>query len=140
MIELTREFGVSGEHRREIEKRQTENQERNRRYDAELERLGLRPNRENRLKLQLWEELGKEDALDRHCVYSGKRLSKTLLFSDEVEIDHILPFSRSLHDGIGNKVLCTRQANRDKGNRTPCEAFGHSHGSYNWDAIRRVST
>lgn len=135
VIELTREFGVSGEHRREIEKQQAENQERNERYNAELETLGIRPNRENRLKLQLWEELGRDDALDRCCIYSGQRLSKATLFSDEVEIDHILPFSRSLHDGIGNKILCTRQANRDKGNRTPFEAFEHSPGSYHWDEI-----
>lgn len=135
VIELTREFGVSGEHRREIEKQQAENQERNGRYNAELETLGIRPNRENRLKLQLWEELGRDDALDRCCIYSGQRLSKATLFSDEIEIDHILPFSRSLHDGIGNKILCTRQANRDKGNRTPFEAFGHSPGRYQWDEI-----
>lgn len=134
VVELAREFGLSGERRREIEKEQVDNQKRNERYDAELERLGWPPNRENRLKLRLWEELGKEDALDRYCVYSGKRLSKTMLFSDEVEIDHILP-SRSLHDGIGNKILCVRQANRDKGNRTPHTAFGHSPGLYRWDEI-----
>jgi CRISPR-associated endonuclease Csn1 len=126
VIELAREFGASGERRREILKRQAENQERNARYDEELRRLGLPPNRENRIKLQLWEELGEGDALDRYCVYSGARLSKAALFSDEIEVDHILPFSRSLHDGIGNKLLCTRQANREKGNRTPFEAFGHS--------------
>lgn len=126
VIELTREFGASGEHRREIQKRQKEAQERNERYDAQLAELGVRVNRENRQKLQLWEELGKDDAMDRYCVYSGQRLSKTLLFSDQVEIDHILPFSRSLHDGIGNKILCARQGNRDKGNRTPFEAWGHT--------------
>lgn len=126
VIELTREFGASGERRREIESQQAEAQKRNERYDSELERLGVRVSRENRQKLQLWEELGKDDALDRYCVYSGERLSKALLFSDEVEVDHILPFSRSLHDGIGNKLLCTRQSNRDKGNRTPFEAWGHT--------------
>lgn len=132
VIELTREFGASSEKRREITKLQAENQERNTRYNTELEQLGVRPNRENRLKLQLWEELGKDDALDRYCIYSGQRLSKTLLFSDEVESDHILPFSRSLHDGIGNKILSARQGNRDKGNRTPFEAFGHTA---RWEGI-----
>lgn len=132
VVELTREFGASGERRREIMKRQAENQERNERYDATLESLGVRPCRENRMRLQLWEELGRDDAMDRYCVYSGRRLSLATLFSDEVEIDHILPFSRSLHDGIGNKVLCVRQGNRDKGNRTPFEAFGHTPG---WEGI-----
>lgn len=135
IVELTREFGLSGERRREIEKEQADNQKRNERYNAELERLGLPSNRENRLKLRLWEELGRDDALDRYCIYSGKRLSKADLFSDEVEIDHILPFSKSLHDGIGNKILCVRQANRDKGDRTPHAAFGHSPGRYQWNEI-----
>lgn len=132
VIELTREFGVSGQKRRDIASMQAENQEKNDKYNAELAALGCRTSRENRLKLQLWEELGREDAMDRYCVYSGMRLSKKLLFSDEIEIDHILPFSRTLHDGIGNKILCTRQANRDKGNRTPFEAFGHTP---DWEGI-----
>jgi len=126
VVELTREFGASGERRKEIIKQQTEAQERNERYDVELKKLGARANRENRMKLQLWEELGKGGALDRYCIYSGKQLSKTVLFSDEIEIDHILPFSRSLHDGIGNKILCTRQSNREQGNRTPFEAWSHT--------------
>lgn len=126
VIELTREFGASGERRREIMAKQKENQERNDRYVQALAGLGVRNNRENRLKLQLWDELGQDDAMDRYCVYSGRRLSKTMLFSDEVEIDHVLPFSRSLHDGVGNKILCIRQSNRDKGDRTPFEAWGHT--------------
>lgn len=126
VIELTREFGASGEKRREIMARQKENQDRNDDYAEALSKLEVRNSRENRLKLQLWDELGKDDAMDRYCIYSGRRLSKALLFSDEIEVDHILPFSRSLHDGIGNKILCTRQSNRDKGNRTPFEAWGHT--------------
>ncbi len=132
IIELAREFGVSGEHRREISKTQADNQQRNERYDSQLEILGQRKNRENRLKLLLWDELGKEDALDRYCIYSGKRISKTVLFSDEIEIDHILPFSRTLNDGVGNKILCTRQSNRDKSNKTPFEAWGHTD---KWQSI-----
>jgi len=141
VVEMAREFGLSGERRREIEREQEENQGRNERFDEELRRLGQRTTRVNRLKLALWEELGRDatsgeaEALERRCIYTGRQLSKALLFSDEIEIDHILPFSKSLHDGTGNKVLCVRQANRDKGNRTPFEAFGHSPGSYNWDDI-----
>ena len=42
-----------------------------------------------------------------------------MLFSDEVEIDHILPFSEILRGGTGSKILCTRQADR-----TGTDAFG----------------
>ncbi len=135
VVELTREFGLSGERRREIEREQTDNQKRNEAFDQELLALGQAPNRENRLRLRLWRELGEDDALDRMCVYSGRQIGKAMLFSDEVEIDHILPFSRSLHDGNGNKALCLRQANRDKANSTPHEAFGHSPPGYDWDGI-----
>lgn len=126
VIELTREFGASGEKRREITSKQKENQERNDNLNAELQQLGIRATRENRQKLQLWKELGKNDAMHRCCVYSGQPMGIAKLFTDEVEIDHILPFSRSLHDGIGNKLLCTRQSNRENGNRTPFEAWGHT--------------
>lgn len=135
VIELAREFGLSGQRRREIQRAQEEAQERNRELDAQLVKLGVRPSRENRQRLMLWEELGKVDPMSRRCVYTGKSISMAMLFSDEVEVDHILPFSKSLHDGIGNKVLCLRQANRDKGNRTPCEAFGHSPPGYDWKQI-----
>jgi len=135
IVELAREFGYGPDRRRELLRTQQDNTERNARYDEHLRLQGLKTSRENRQKLQLWEELGKDDALDRYCVYSGTRLSRAMLFSDEVEIDHILPFSRTLHDGIGNKVLCTRAANRAKGNRTPFEAFGHSPAGYEWSHI-----
>lgn len=136
VIELAREFGLSGERRREMEKEQAENQKRNEALDAEILALGYAPNGENRLRMRLWYELGEDDALDRVCVYSGRRFSRAMLFGDDVEVDHILPFSRSLHDGIGNKVLCLRQANRDKRDRTPWEAFGHSPPGYDWAAIQ----
>ena len=135
VVELTREFGLGPDKRRELIKRQVENTERNVANDEQLLRLGQRANRANRQKLQLWQELGLDNALDRQCVYSGKGLSWAMLFSDEIEVDHILPFSQSLHDGLGNKVLCTRQANRDKGNRTPYEAFGSSPPGYDWESI-----
>jgi CRISPR-associated endonuclease Csn1 len=39
----------------------------------------------------------------------------------DIEIDHIVPESRSQDNYLNNKVLCCRQANRGKGNRTPKE-------------------
>jgi CRISPR-associated endonuclease Csn1 len=47
-----------------------------------------------------------------------------MLLSDEVEIEHILPFSQTLDDSLNNKTVALRQANRVKGNRTPWDAFG----------------
>ena len=37
------------------------------------------------------------------------------LFSDEIEVEHLLPFSSTLDDSMSNKVVCYREANRVKG-------------------------
>lgn len=44
-----------------------------------------------------------------------------MLFTEQIEIEHILPFSKTLDDSMANKTLCTAKANRDKGNRSPFE-------------------
>lgn len=139
IVELARDFGLSGQKRRDLESEQAKNQQRNEDLNQQLRALGQRENRENRQRLMLWEELGKSGAMDRYCVYSGHRIGKSQLFSAEVEIDHILPFSRSLDDSLSNKVICTTRANRDKKNRTPFEAFGHSPNGYAWaDVLERA--
>ena len=135
VVELAREFGMSGQRRKELEKEQEDNRKRNESLNERLRDLKQRENRANRQRLMLWDEMGEEDAMDRFCVYSGKRLSMHKLFSSEVEIDHILPFSRTLDDSLGNKVLCLASANRAKRNQTPFEAFGHSPSSYQWQEI-----
>jgi CRISPR-associated endonuclease Csn1 len=47
-----------------------------------------------------------------------------MLLSDDVEVEHILPFSKTLDDSLNNKTVALRQANRVKGDRDPWEAFG----------------
>ena len=37
-----------------------------------------------------------------------------MLFSDKVEVDHILPFDATLDDSNANRILCPRTANREK--------------------------
>lgn len=132
IIEVARDLGLSGENRRKLDKQQRDNRARNEKFADELGRMGIKNSRENRQRLQLFEEICKNDPLGAECIYTGERISPTKLFSDEIEIDHILPFSRSLDDGIGNKVLCSRRANREKRQRTPFEAFGHLP---HWDEI-----
>ena len=129
-IELGRDLPVGAEGRREIERGQARNQEENRCFDRTLHEYGQKTNSDNRLRLRLWEEL------DGHlCPFSGDKICITDLFNGNAEIEHLIPFSRSLDDSRANKVLCTRQANRNKGNRTPFEAFSHSPHGYDWHEI-----
>lgn len=74
----------------------------------------------NRLRLKLWKELDPE-GLKRCCVYCGKPLKAASVFSAETDVDHILPYSRTLDDGLGNKVMCCAACNRQKKNRAPAD-------------------
>ena len=121
VVELGRELKQGFEERKKTERRQKENQERNEQADTEVRELGIEPSGDTRIRYRLWLELGK-DPLDRRCPYTGTQIAISKLFSAEIEIDHILPFSRTLDNTVSNRTLCTREANRRKGDLTPVEA------------------
>lgn len=86
----------------------------------------------NRAMLKLWEDLNPNNSLDRCCPFCGRHIGQLALFTDETEIEHIIPYSRSFDDSAANKVIAHRSCNREKGNRTPWEAWGHTE---RWDII-----
>jgi CRISPR-associated endonuclease Csn1 len=129
VLEVARDLKNSPFVRGKIEKQQAENQKRNDEFKQTLDELGLADRGDGVLRLRLWEEAG------RRCPYTGQTISIEKLFAGEVEIEHILPFTRTLDDSIANKTICLRKANRDKGNKTPFEAFGGSPGDYEWQGI-----
>ena len=133
-IELGRELPTGKEGRAEIKKEQEKNQENNKRLDGILREHGQTCTHDNRMRLRLWEELD-GDPNGRCCPFSGQKIGVADLFNGHAEIEHVIPFSRSLDDSRANKVICTRQANRDKGQQTPYEAFGDNPDGYNWEEI-----
>jgi CRISPR-associated endonuclease Csn1 len=79
-------------------------------------------------KYLLWEEC-------RHqCPYTGRTISMEALFGPAplFQIEHIIPLSRSLDDSFDNKTLCANEANAQKANRSPWEAFGETD---DWDRM-----
>ena len=67
------------------------------------------------------------------CPYTGRSFNMRDLFGDTptVDVEHIIPFSRSFDDSFLNKTLCVADENRHgKRNRTPFEAYGHDHGRF----------
>jgi CRISPR-associated endonuclease Csn1 len=133
VVEMARDLKNSKKVRDKINKEQKQNREANEKRKLHLTELGLPVNHENLLRLRLWEELG-NNPVDRKCVYTGDQISIEMLFGPEIEIDHILPFSRTLDNSAANRIVCLRKANRLKGNKTPCEAFSVLSG-WNWEAI-----
>lgn len=123
-VEMTRAFKLSPVQLAKLEKEQAENQRKNEARRDELRRLGQADTSRNLMKLRLWEELNPRDPLDRRCPFSGEVISINRLLSDEVEIEHLIPFQDSWDDSAANKVVCLRSANRLKGKQTPYEAFG----------------
>ena len=134
-IELSRELKQSKSNRLKIFQESKENKKTNDRVVAELKALGIsRPNGWDIKKYKLWEELGR-DGIARRCVYCGKTISATQLLSSNVEIEHILPFSRTLMNSLGNLTVAHKQCNAIKGNRTPEEAFASNPNGFNYSAI-----
>ncbi|MEI8268143.1 MAG: type II CRISPR RNA-guided endonuclease Cas9 [Betaproteobacteria bacterium] len=139
VVEVARELKQSQARRREENERQAQRQQENERFAADIRALagmaGREPTRDDLQRMRLWVELNPQDPANRRCPYTGELISMAMLFSGEVEVDHILPFSMTLDDSLNNKVVALRRANRDKGNRPPADAFGHSPEGYDYQAI-----
>lgn len=119
-IELARDLKMSKERKAELAKIKKSNESINKQAEELINTAGVKKNAANMEKAKLWLEL---KSTPKSCIYSGQNIGQEKLFSDEIEVDHILPFSRTLDDGFGNKVLCYRKYNRDKGNRSPSECW-----------------
>lgn len=139
VVELARDLKNSKKQKDEIEKQQKSNQRKNDRRREQIEAIGFAANHGNLLRMRLWEELNEDDVLDRRCPFTGEVISIERLFSDEVEVEHLIPFQTSWDDSAANKTICMRDANRAKGKQTAHEAFGHSpviNGrAYDWADI-----
>jgi CRISPR-associated endonuclease Csn1 len=131
-IELARELKLTDDDKKRKNKENNDNRIAAEKRSEKLLAIGQRDSGANRALLKLWEELNPANVLDRRCIYSGQQISIDMLFSAAVEVDHILPFTATLDDSNGNKIVCTREANRVKRKQSPYEAWGHTD---QWDAI-----
>ena len=129
-IETARELAKSRQERNEMAKNNVEKQAENERIKQHLIELGLfvstdRISSTDLLKYKLWKEQ------NEFCGYSMKKISIEDLFGNNiVQIDHILPYSRTYNDNYLNKTLVYTKENQEKGNRTPYEWFGKTD---KWD-------
>jgi CRISPR-associated endonuclease Csn1 len=130
VLELARDLKRTKDDKDKAQRDIRKNELANRRRTDDLEAAGHAANPANLRLLRLWEDLG---PMPRVCTYTGKPISFAQVFSDEIEIEHILPFSRTLDDSMANKTLAYREANRGKRNQAPEQAF---HGEA-YDAIQQ---
>ena len=131
-LEFTRQAGVSSKERGEIIAEQNKRLKANEEARKRCEEFGLIPSGKNILRLKLWQEQGE------FCVYSGKKICREhFLDPKALEVEHIYPFSRSYDDSQNNKVLVFADANQNKREKTPYEAFGSDTQKWN-DMLRRI--
>ncbi len=110
VVELARDLKQSQKQKDEDQRRNRENQRKNDLRRQKLVELNLPENGLNMALLRLYED--QTIAGVAKCPYTLRTIGITQLFSDEVEIEHILPFSRTLDDSMANRVVCFREANR----------------------------
>lgn len=131
-VELAREARGTAEQRRKLSK---DMRDRERQRDAaadEIRNAGFKPSRDAIDRFLLWQEQ------EQTCVYTGNPISLRQLLGGEVHVDHVLPYSRSLDDSKMNKVVCFRDANADKGDRTPYEWLAESRPDRYEQIIQRA--
>jgi len=118
-IEMARDMKGSSRERKELHFKMLDNEKKNKGVRQKLKNdIGIESNRDNVIKYKLWEECG------RICPYTGKQISQVDLFINPIfQVEHILPYSRSLDDSYMNKTLCCVVENRLKGNKTPYEYY-----------------
>ncbi|MDR3362376.1 MAG: type II CRISPR RNA-guided endonuclease Cas9 [Desulfovibrio sp.] len=157
-IELARDLGKSVEERGKIAKGQEENRKRNERIRNKLAELfACAPaavSRDEMERYKLWEEQDGRCCYytlwrnaGGHSVYSAAtgfaegHIDVMQLRDSEnaVQVDHILPYSRTGDSSFHNLGLCVTQANQRKGNRSPYEWIGERHPQ-SWHEFEELVT
>lgn len=134
-VETARELAKSRKERNEIEKSQAENKDKNDRIKKHLLELEIFKDESkisglDILKYKLWQE-------QEECSgYSKKKITLEELYGNNiVQIDHILPYSRTYNDNYLNKTLVFSKENQEKGDRTPYEWMGHTKEWENYETF-----
>lgn len=119
-IETARELSKSYDERIALERRRDENEKNNEKIKEYIrENFKFEPKPFDIVKMKLWREQGGK------CPYSLKSIPAERLYEENyVQVDHIIPFSRSFDDSYSNKVLVLTGENQTKQERTPYEYFG----------------
>jgi CRISPR-associated endonuclease Csn1 len=138
-VELAREVGKSKEERDEIsrgiEKRNKAKDALREEYKHTVGREAV--NAEDLLRFELWKEQA------GRCIYSDSEIHPDWIVSSDnrVQVDHILPWSRSGDDSFINKTLCLAKENQNKKGLTPFEWFRQDKTEQEWEQfVARVES
>lgn len=123
-VEMGRELKQNKQRRNETQRKMSDNEKANKAAMVKLTEYGLRHSRENVQKYLLFEEI-QNKAGKVSCPYTGRSFNISDLLGDEnkIQIEHIVPRSKSQNDSFANKTLCDAWFNQQKGELTPYEFY-----------------
>lgn len=82
------------------------------------------PTKNDIIRYRLYEELKSNGYKD---LYTNKYIPREILFSKQIDIEHIIPQSRLFDDNFSNKTIAYRETNLEKGNKT---AYDYIEGKF----------
>lgn len=85
------------------------------------------PSRNDIIRYKLYEELKNNGYKD---LYTNTYIPKEILFSKQIDIEHIIPQSKMFDDSFSNKTVVYRQVNLDKGNQTAYDYIESKFGNH----------
>ncbi len=127
-IESTKEMN-GAEKKKLIEKFQKINEDRRKKAKEKIiEHFG-----EEKATLKNIEKVMLYDELNGHCAYCNEPLDLNEVISGSIEVEHILPLSKSFDNSYDNKTLACNKCNsgkNGKGNNTPYEYLNQKEGEF----------
>ncbi len=116
-IELARELKKNASERAEMTSQIGKAQKRHQEITILLQReFGVKnPSRNDIIRFKLYQELKNNGYKD---LYTNKYIAREILFSKEIDIDHIIPQAKLFDDSFSNKTIVFRKDNLEKGNQT----------------------
>lgn len=136
-VEMARDMRRNKEERDEVRKAQNAREKIRESHKGEIQNMlgrgpGYEPSRDEYLKYDLWLECHKT------CPYTLRPIGRDQLYTAEVQIEHIIPWSRCLDDTPGNKTLAFWHDNLCKGSKTPREAYAEARRDHYEQMLQHV--
>ena len=134
-IEMARELKQNAKQREKATKDIADNTKRDEEIVKKLqEEFGLKyVSKKDILRYRLYEEL---KPLGYKTLYSGQYIPKDRLFSNSIDIEHIIPQALMFDDSYSNKTLEFSDVNRDKGKETAFDYVSRKYGPAELDAYK----
>ena len=126
-IEMARELKKSAKEREELTKAIAKNTREHEEIRKTLQNYGIvNVSRNDIIRYKLYEEL-KENGYK--TLYSNQHITSIeQLFSNEIDIEHIIPQARLFDDSLSNKTLEFKAINIEKGNKTAYDFVKEKYG------------